>query len=47
MPLDFTVLATNTTAIADMSDTLIALLIAILPLIVFLAFWKAMKSGWF
>jgi hypothetical protein len=47
LDLGFTVLAVNTTAITDMTDTIILLLVAILPLVVFLAFWKIAKGGIF
>jgi len=47
MDFGFTTLAVNATAITDMTDTIIILLVAILPLIIFLAFWKIAKGGLF
>lgn len=40
------VAAVNTTAIDDMADTIVALLIALIPVLLILAIWTRMRGIW-
>lgn len=39
-------LAVNTTGIDDMADTIVALLIALIPILLILGIWTKMKGVW-